>query len=123
VDRMEEEPDLLPRDPLAGSGLIGVRLGIPGLRSFPVDRTPYVLFYLAGSRRVDLVRLLHGRRDIRAELIEVYPGWGRGRHPLASLEAAFITRGINSPWCATSVSSTALLPHRAPPMLPTRTGE
>jgi plasmid stabilization system protein ParE len=31
-------------------------------------------FYLADSRRVDLVRLLHGRRDIHAELIEVHPG-------------------------------------------------
>jgi toxin ParE1/3/4 len=74
VDRVEELLDLLSRHPLAGSGLIGARLGIPGLRSFPVERTPYVLFYLADSRRVDLVRLLHGRRDIHAELIEVYPG-------------------------------------------------
>lgn len=71
VDRVEEALDLLSRHPLAGSGLIGVRLGIPGLRSFPVDRTPYVLFYLADSQRVDLVRVLHGRRDIHGELIEV----------------------------------------------------
>jgi toxin ParE1/3/4 len=67
VVRVEEALDLLSRDPLAGSGLIGVRAGIPGLRSFPVDCTPYVLFYLAASRRVDLVRVLHGRRDIDAE--------------------------------------------------------
>lgn len=68
---MEEALDLLSRHPLAGSGLVGVRVGIPGLRSFPVDRTPYVLFYLADSRRIDLVRVLHARRDIDAELIEV----------------------------------------------------
>ena len=71
VDRVEGALDLLSRHPLAGSGMVGVRVGIPGLRSFPVDRTPYVLFYLADSRRVDLVRVLHGRRDIDAELIEV----------------------------------------------------
>jgi toxin ParE1/3/4 len=71
VDRVEGALDLLTRHPLAGSGLVAVRLGIPGLRSFPVDHTPYILFYLADSRRVDLVRVLHGRRDIDAELIEV----------------------------------------------------
>lgn len=71
VDRVEKALDLLSRHPLAGSGLIGFRVGIPGLRSFPVDRTPYVLFYLADSRRIDLVRVLHARRDIDAELIEV----------------------------------------------------
>ncbi len=71
VDRVEKALDLLSRHPLAGPGLVGVRIGIPGLRSFPVERTPYVLFYLADSRRVDLVRVLHGRRDIDAALVEV----------------------------------------------------
>ena len=71
VDRVEEALDLQSRHPLAGSGLVGVRVGIPGLRSFRVDGTPYVLFYLVDSRRIDLVRALHGRRDIDAELIEV----------------------------------------------------
>lgn len=69
VDRVEAALDLLSRHPLAGSGLAGVRLGIPGLRSFPVVGTPWVLFYLADHRRVDLVRVLHGRRDIDASLI------------------------------------------------------
>lgn len=71
VNRVEEALNLLSRHALAGSGLVGVRLGIPGLRSFAVRRTPYILFYLADSRRIDLVRVLHGRRDIDAELIEV----------------------------------------------------
>jgi toxin ParE1/3/4 len=34
------------------------------LRSFPVGR--YVIFYLAISRRVEIVRVLHGSRDIEA---------------------------------------------------------
>ncbi|MGH7480879.1 MAG: type II toxin-antitoxin system RelE/ParE family toxin [Longimicrobiales bacterium] len=71
VDRVEEALALLSRHPLAGSGLVGIRLGIPGLRSFHVTRTPYVLLYLADSRRVDLVRVLHGRRDVDADLIDV----------------------------------------------------
>ena len=70
VDRVEEALALLSRHPLAGSGLVGVRLGIPGLRSFRVDHTPYVLFYIADRRHIDLVRVLHGRRDIDAQLIE-----------------------------------------------------
>ena len=70
VERVEEALDLLSRHPLAGSGLIGVRIGIPGLRSFPVEHSPYVLFYLADSRCVDLLRVLHGRRDIDAALVE-----------------------------------------------------
>ncbi len=69
VDRVEDALALLARHPLAGSGLVGLRLGIPGLRSFPVSGTPYILFYLADSRRIDLIRVLHGRRDIDAELI------------------------------------------------------
>ena len=69
VDRVEAALDPLSRHPLAGSGLVGVRLGIPGLRSFPVAGAPWVLFYLADHQRVDLVRVLHGRRDIVASLI------------------------------------------------------
>jgi toxin ParE1/3/4 len=70
VDRVEEALALLSRHPLAGSGLGGVRLGIPGLRSLPVQHPPYVLFHLAAGRRIELVRVLHGRRDIDAQLIE-----------------------------------------------------
>ena len=70
VDRVEEALDLLSRHPLAGSGLVGLRLGIPELRPCPVTHTPYVLLYLVDSRRLDLVRVLHARRDIDAALIE-----------------------------------------------------
>ena len=34
----------------------------PGLRSFPVDR--YVLYYRASTNGIELVRVLHGSRDI-----------------------------------------------------------
>ncbi len=72
VDEVEQALGLLSRHPLAGSGYAGLRLGIPGLRSFRVKGTPYVLFSLAEDRRIDLVRVLHGRRDIDAELVG---GW------------------------------------------------
>lgn len=72
VDEVGRALGLLSRHPLAGSGYAGMRLGIQGLRSFRVGETPYLLFYLAEDRRIDLVRVLHGRRDIDAELVE---GW------------------------------------------------
>jgi toxin ParE1/3/4 len=40
----------------------------PDLRSVPVRR--YVLFYLPAPGGVDLVRVLHGARDLEAELGE-----------------------------------------------------
>jgi toxin ParE1/3/4 len=39
------------------------------LRSLPVGR--YVIFYLAISRRVEIVRVLHGSRDIETIFEEV----------------------------------------------------
>lgn len=35
----------------------------PGLRSFPVGR--YVLFYLPAAEGIEVVRVLHGARDIQ----------------------------------------------------------
>lgn len=73
VDDVEDALGLLSRHPLAGSGYAGMRLGIPGLRCFRVGGTPYLLFYLAGDSRIDLVRVLHGRRHIDAELVGGWP--------------------------------------------------
>ncbi|MGB9234205.1 MAG: type II toxin-antitoxin system RelE/ParE family toxin [Terriglobales bacterium] len=38
------------------------------LRSFPVGR--YVLFYVALPKRVEIVRVLHGARDIESVLLD-----------------------------------------------------
>lgn len=40
----------------------------PGLRSFPVGR--YVIFYLRLPNGVDIVRVLHGARDIKTIFAE-----------------------------------------------------
>ena len=69
VDAVEEALGLLAAHPQAGSGHVGLRLGIPDLRSFPIGGTPYVLYYLADPGRIDVIRVLHGRRDIDAELV------------------------------------------------------
>jgi toxin ParE1/3/4 len=43
------------------SGRIRRELGA-GVRSFPVK--PYVVYYAAGPRRVTVLRILHGARDV-----------------------------------------------------------
>jgi len=40
--------------------------GPPGLRGWALQGFPYVVFYLEAADRVDVVRVLHGRRDIPA---------------------------------------------------------
>ena len=40
----------------------------PDIRSFPVDR--YVIFYVPRSRGVEIVRVLHGARDVDAMIEE-----------------------------------------------------
>ena len=69
VDAVEDSVELLVTYPLAGSGWVGTRLGIPELRSFPAGETGYVLYYLATGQGLEILRVLHGRRDIDAELI------------------------------------------------------
>jgi toxin ParE1/3/4 len=39
-----------------------------GLRSFPVGR--YVIFYLPLPEGIEIVRVLHGARDLRADLFD-----------------------------------------------------
>jgi toxin ParE1/3/4 len=57
-DRLERRPrDGRLRDKLA-----------PGMRSILAQ--PYVIFYRIAARSVEIVHLLHGRRDIEAEFSE-----------------------------------------------------
>jgi toxin ParE1/3/4 len=41
-------------------------LDIPGLRSWPLRRFPYVIFYIEQENHIDVWRVLHARRDIPA---------------------------------------------------------
>ena len=44
--------------------------GPPGLRGWALQGFPYVVFYLEVADHVDVVRVLHGRRDIPALMRE-----------------------------------------------------
>ena len=54
--------------PASGSPRYATELGLPGVRSWPVDRFPYLVFYVQRQGSIDVWRLLHAQRDIPAWL-------------------------------------------------------
>jgi len=61
VDRLDEQFRLLAAQPMMGRARGELA---PGVRSFPFGR--YVIFYVPLDDGIDLVRVLHGARDIDA---------------------------------------------------------
>ena len=61
VDRLDEQFRLLATQPMMGRARDELA---PGVRSFPFGR--YVVFYLPLDDGIDVVRVLHGARDIDA---------------------------------------------------------
>ena len=59
VDRIDEQLSLLAAQPKIGRSRDELA---PGMRSFPVGR--YVIFYVPLDDGIDVVRVLHGARDI-----------------------------------------------------------
>lgn len=59
IDKIYETIELLARQP--GSGRRREELA-PGIQSFPVGR--YIIFYRVVAGAIEIVRLLHGARDI-----------------------------------------------------------
>lgn len=64
VDAIEDAYVLLSRHPAVGTTRYAYELDIPGLRTWPLRRFPYLIFYLELDDRVDVWRVLHNRRDI-----------------------------------------------------------
>ncbi|MES2127125.1 MAG: type II toxin-antitoxin system RelE/ParE family toxin [Pseudomonadota bacterium] len=54
--------------PENGSLRYAEELGIAKLRTWPVGRLPYLLFYIERPTHIDLWRVLHKQRDIPARL-------------------------------------------------------
>lgn len=59
---IDNKSRLLARSPELGRPRVELA---PGLRSFPV--APYVIFYRITSRGIEIIRILHGSRDIVSE--------------------------------------------------------
>lgn len=78
IDALEQAYVHIGRHPAAGSPRYAHALEIPGLRSWPMSRYPYLVFYIERSDHIDVWRVLHGQRDIPAWLLsEAKPGENR----------------------------------------------
>jgi toxin ParE1/3/4 len=64
VDAVERAVGQISRSAQSGSLRFSYELEIPGLRVRPLDRFPYLVFYVVGDEVVDVWRILHTRRDI-----------------------------------------------------------
>jgi toxin ParE1/3/4 len=70
VDALEKAYRHIARYPASGSPRYAHELDISELRGWPIQRSPFIIFYVEQSDHVDVWRVLHGRRDIPAWLLE-----------------------------------------------------
>ena len=70
VDSLEEALDHIAKHPKTGSPRYAVELDLPGLRMWPLNRYPYLVFYAEQGQKVDVWRVLHAQRHIPAWLQE-----------------------------------------------------
>ncbi|MHB9101896.1 MAG: type II toxin-antitoxin system RelE/ParE family toxin [Sulfuricella sp.] len=61
---LEQAYKHITRHPATGSTRYAHELDLPGLRSWPLKRYPYLIFYVEQSDHIDIWRVLHGQRDI-----------------------------------------------------------
>ncbi|WP_343230875.1 type II toxin-antitoxin system RelE/ParE family toxin [Vandammella animalimorsus] len=68
IDALEQAYAQIARHPTTGSPRYAHELDLPGLRSWPLKRYPYLVFYVARSDHIDVWRVRHERRDMPAWL-------------------------------------------------------
>lgn len=70
IDSLEAAMLHIGRHPATGSPRYALELGLPGLRSWPLKRFPYLVFYAEAASHVEVWRVLHQARDVPAWLQE-----------------------------------------------------
>jgi toxin ParE1/3/4 len=70
IDALERAHNHIGRHPGSGSSRYAHEPNLPGLRFWPLQRHPHLIFYVERSDHVDVWRVLHGERDIPAWLRE-----------------------------------------------------
>ena len=73
VDALEATIRHLCQHPLTGSLRLAHEVEIPELRSWPLNKFPYLVFYMPDDDRIDIWRVLHATRDIPAYLAVEHP--------------------------------------------------
>jgi len=64
IDALEAAFRRIARFPGIGSPRYGIELDIPDLRSLPIRRYPFLVFYVERTDTVEILRVLHAHRDI-----------------------------------------------------------
>ncbi len=70
IDALERAYAHIGRHAATGSPRYAHELNLPGLRSWPLTRYPYLVFYVERADHIDVWRVLHGQRDIPAWMEE-----------------------------------------------------
>jgi toxin ParE1/3/4 len=68
VDALQSAYARVARQPAAGSPRYAHELGLPGLRTWPLQGFPYRVFYFEQAGSIEVWRVLHERRDIPTHL-------------------------------------------------------
>ena len=68
IDAVARVMKRISRSPHAGSLKFAYELAIPDLRAWPLQRFPYIVFYVVTDHEIDVWRILHTRRDLPATL-------------------------------------------------------
>jgi toxin ParE1/3/4 len=71
VSELEYALHELCDEPNIGSRRYANFLTDRSLRSWHLARFPYIVFYRIGDNEIDVLRVLHERRDLSADLIEI----------------------------------------------------
>lgn len=64
VDALERAYKQISRHPASGSARYTHALDLPGLRFWPLQRYPYLVFYVERDEHIDVWRILHESNDI-----------------------------------------------------------
>jgi toxin ParE1/3/4 len=70
LDSLEDAYRHISRHPASGSPRYGQELGLSDLRSWPLQRYPYLVLFVEREDHIDVWRVLHAERDIPAHLRE-----------------------------------------------------
>jgi toxin ParE1/3/4 len=74
IDALERAYSHISRHPGAGFSRYAHELNLPGLRFWPLQKYPHLVFYVERDDHVDVWRVLHGQRDIPAWMREPSEG-------------------------------------------------
>ena len=70
IDELQRAYRQIARYPESGSPRYAHELDLPGLRSWPLKRYPFLVFYVATEDYIEIWRVLHSERDIPAWISE-----------------------------------------------------